>query len=255
MKKYFILLLLALFPIWVCAQNLLSETTTSKQVAEVHMVASFVKSLDHGLSLTFEEEIRSSHISLTTIGLGYTPLSYLSMGGSYVLKFYGTQGWVNPHTYLRHRANIYLIGQIPLGQWKLSLRELLMMDGRADEIDKREKNALDLTLRTRLQASYSIPNQPISIVGKVELFNTLNAPVDYINQLDNVTTPYGQYINELRPEIGVQWKINKQNSVNIAYRYNYVYKRDIDILTNGDVNIANNYSHKHILHLTYKFGW
>ncbi|MBQ9144401.1 MAG: hypothetical protein IJX60_05580, partial [Paludibacteraceae bacterium] len=58
-KKILSLVGLLLFPYWLCAQDIASTDTTSKQTAEVHMIASFVKSFDHGLKLTLEEEIRS----------------------------------------------------------------------------------------------------------------------------------------------------------------------------------------------------
>lgn len=254
--KHLPILLLSLFPATLFAQANISEETTSKQSAEVHVIASFVKSFDHGLKLTLEEEIRSipSHRAHTTISLAYTPIEYLSMSAGYVLKLYGNQGWDDPNKFLRHRVNIDATGQVTLGQWKLSLRERLMLDARADEIDLREKNRVDYTLRSRLQASYSIPNQPLSIVAKVEMFNTLNAPVEYINSL-SLSQQYGQYINEWRPELGLQWKVDKKNTINVAYRYNYIYSRDIDIATSGDVALTHAYTHKHVILLTYKFDW
>ena len=254
--KHLPILLLSLFPATLFAQANISEETTSKQSAEVHVIASFVKSFDHGLKLTLEEEIRSipSHRAHTTISLAYTPIEYLSMSAGYVLKLYGNQGWDDPNKFLRHRVNIDATGQVTLGQWKLSLRERLMLDARADEIDLRENNRVDYTLRSRLQASYSIPNQPLSIVAKVEMFNTLNAPVEYINSL-SLSQQYGQYINEWRPELGLQWKVDKKNTINVAYRYNYIYSRDIDIATSGDVALTHAYTHKHVILLTYKFDW
>ena len=211
-RKIFILVSLLIIPGLICGQEIISEDTTSVQTPELHVIASFVKSFDHGIKLTLEEELRSapSHRSHTTISLGYTPIKYLSLSAGYVLKLYGNQGWSDINKFLRHRVNIDATGQVTLGQWKLSLRERLMLDARADEIDLREKNRVDYILRSRLQASYSIPNQPLSIVAKMELFNTLNAKY------------FGQYINEMRPEIGIQWKINKKNTLNASYRYNYV---------------------------------
>ena len=243
--KIFILASLLLIPYWIFGQEMISEDTTSIQTPELHVIASFVKSFDHGIKLTLEEELRSapSHRSHTTISLGYTPIKYLSLSAGYVLKLYGNQGWSDINKFLRHRVNIDATGQVTLGQWKLSLRERLMLDARADEIDLREKNRVDYILRSRLQASYSIPNQPLSIVAKMELFNTLNAKY------------FGQYINEMRPEIGIQWKINKKNTLNASYRYNYVYSRDIDILDNEGIHLTHTYTHKHIILLTYKFDW
>jgi hypothetical protein len=107
---------------------------------------------------------------------------------------------------------------------------------------------------------YAIPKTPISIVRKFELLNTLNAPVDYINSLHqspiaNRQSSYGEYISELRPELGLQWKIDKQNSLTLSYRYNYLYSRDIKVDERGDASITNKYTSKHLILLTYKFGW
>lgn len=242
--KRFLSILLLFLPLLVSSQEIESEATQSSRFAEAHIIASYVQSFNHGLSLTLEEEIRSAptHRSHTTIGLGYNPIQYLSLSAAYVLKLYGDQGWADVNKFLRHRVNLDVTGQVSLGQWKLSLRERLMMDARADEIDLSEKNRVDYVLRSRLQAAYAIPNQPLSIVGKMEVFNTLNAKY------------FGQYINELRPEIGLQWKVNKHNTLGLAYRYNYIYSRSIDMLNSGKVALEHEYKHKHVILLTYKFS-
>ena len=242
--KRFLSILLLFLPLLVSSQEIESEATQSSRFAEAHIIASYVQSFDHGLSLTLEEEIRSAptHRSHTTIGLGYNPIQYLSLSAAYVLKLYGDQGWADVNKFLRHRVNLDVTGQVSLGQWKLSLRERLMMDARADEIDLSEKNRGDYVLRSRLQAAYAIPNQPLSIVGKMEVFNTLNAKY------------FGQYINELRPEIGLQWKVNKHHTLSLAYRYNYIYSRSIDMLNSGKVALEHEYKHKHVILLTYKFS-
>ena len=247
---------MACIPSFIFAQEAIIEKDTSIVTPEAHFFATFVKSFDHGLSLTFEEEIRSapSHRAHTTVALGYTPIQYLNIYAGYTLKLYGNQGWTDPNKYLQHRANILLTGQIKLGQWNLSLREGVMLDGRTGQVDKRIKNQVDFTLRSRLQAVYSIPETPLGIVAKFEILNTLNAPTEYINQVSNIK--YGQYISELRPEAGVQWKINKQNSLTLTYRYNYLYDRGISIDdTIGNVTITNKYTTKHLILLAYKFGW
>jgi hypothetical protein len=241
----------------VLAQSIVSENTTHTQTPEAHIFATFVKSFKHGLSLTLEEEIRSapSHRSHTTVALGYAPIEYLNLYAGYTVKLYGNQGWSDPNKFIRHRANVLLTGQVKLGQWNLSLREGVMLDARADKIDTREKNVVDFTLRSRLQATYSIPKTPLSIVGKFEILNTLNAPVDYINSISASADEYGQYISELRPELGIQWKIDKKNTLSLAYRYNYIYGIDISILDSGDVELSHNYTGKHLILLTYKLGW
>ena len=254
MKRILSFAYLLLIPCYIWAQTIVSETITYTQTPEAHIFATFVKSFKYGLSLTLEEEIRSapSHRAHTTVALTYAPIEYLSIYAGYTVKLYGNQGWSDPNKYIRHRANILLTGQVKLGQWNLSLREGVMLDARADEVDTREKNVVDFTLRSRLQAVYSIPKTPLSIVGKFEILNTLNAPVDYINEL---SCQYGQYISELRPELGLQWKIDKKNSLTIAYRYNYIYGRDVNILDFGDVELSHNYTTKHLILVSYKLGW
>lgn len=255
-KRRTLLFLLPLLPSFLFAQMAITEKDTAIITPEAHFFATFVKSFDHGLSLTFEEEIRSapSHRAHTTVALGYTPIPYLNIYAGYTLKLYGNQGWTDPNKYLQHRANILLTGQVKLGQWNLSLREGVMLDARAGEVDTRVKNQVDFTLRSRLQAVYSIPETPLGIVGKFEILNTLNAPVAYINQMANKN--YGQYISELRPELGLQWKINKQHSLTLTYRYNYLYDRGIKIDDNtGNATLTNKYTTKHLILLAYKLGW
>ena len=257
-----ILILMAFVPSLIFAQALITEKDTTIVTPEAHFFATFVKSFKYGLSLTLEEEIRSAptHRAHTTIALGYTPIPYLNIYAGYTLKLYGNQGWTDPNKYLQHRANILITGQVKLGQWNLSLREGVMLDGRTGEVDKRVKNQVDFTLRSRLQAVYTIPETPLSIVGKFELLNTLNAPITYINETiqlrGNGEKEYGQYISELRPELGLQWKIDKQHSLTLTYRYNYLYDRGISINDEtGNITLTNKYTTKHLILLAYKFGW
>ena len=264
--RRFLFFVMALLPLSIFAQAI-TESDSHTVTPEAHIFATFVKSFDHGLSLTIEEEIRSapSHRAHTTLGLTYSPISYLSVYAAYTLKLYGDQGWSDVDKYLRHRANLLITGQVKLGQWNLSLREGVMLDARCDEIDRREKNAVDFTLRSRLQVVYSIPKTPLGIVGKFELLNTLNAPVAYLNSVSHSQSPisnslngdsYGEYISELRPELGLQWKIDKQNSLTLSYRYNYLYDRSINVEDEtGDVSLTHKYTTKHLILLAYKFGW
>ena len=251
--------LISLLPSLLFAQTI-TEQETHTTTPEAHIFATFVKSFNHGLSLTIEEEIRSapSHRAHTTLGLGYAPIKNLSFYAAYTTMFYGKEaakvGGEDPEKFIRHRVNVLATAQCTVGQWNLSWREGVMMDARTDEVDNRVKNNADFTLRSRLQAVYAIPKTPLSIVGRLEVLSTLNAPVDYINSLKS-SEKYGEYISEWRPELGLQWKINKQHTLGLSYRYNYLYSRNIDILDSGDVAITNKYTAKHLILLTYKLGW
>lgn len=261
-QRLYIIAVLVFLPSLLFAQTIVSENETHSTTPEAHIFATFVKSFKHGLSLTIEEEIRSapSHRAHTTLGLGYSPIQYFNVYAAYTTMIYGKDAsqvdWTDPEKFIRHRVNVLLTGQVKLGQWNLALREGIMMDARTDQLDNRAKNNADFTLRSRLQATYTIPETPISIVGKFEILNTLNAPVDYINSLSTSSPKkYGEYISELRPELGIQWKIDKKNTLSLSYRYNYLYSRNINILPFGDAELTNKYTTKHLMLLSYKLGW
>ena len=80
-KRILFFTYLLLIPSWILAQTIVSEQTMHTQTPEAHIFATFVKSFNHGLSLTLEEEIRSAptHRSHTTIALGYAPIEYFNI--------------------------------------------------------------------------------------------------------------------------------------------------------------------------------
>ena len=301
-----ILLCLAVAPLH--AQSLKSEDNTTTTVAELRVEANFTKHFSvhkQGINLYFGEAVFSrlsertttlSHIgsgdqlqpdtsyapyfrrSYTTVGLNYTPIPYLRMGAEYTLKIYGNKFTTiqngttvsNPASeYLRHRATFYLTGYYTLGDWKFSLRERLDANIRTDSVNTHEKPKAELLLRHKLQAQYSIPGKPIKTYAYIELWNTLNQPVKYLNRygvseyLNDGTTanPYygktfGQYLSEVRTQLGVNWRIDKLNTLSLAYRFTYGYSRDIDITHNkGLIKLTNAESYGHYIVLTYDLDW
>ena len=66
-KKILLFVILLLLPNWIDAQVSITEKNTSIVTPEAHLFATFVKSFDHGLSLTFEEEIRSAPSTALTL--------------------------------------------------------------------------------------------------------------------------------------------------------------------------------------------
>lgn len=264
MKRQIVIALvgLLLLPKAISAQEIVKEETVISQIAEMRLTATYNQSFKHHIGLSIEEEIRTrlggtspaaftrSH---TTIALDYAPLPYLRIATGYVLKLYGDKGWTDPNKYIRHRVFLNLTGQLKINQWTLSLRERLLIDCRSDEVNHYEENKADLSLRHRLQVSYSIPSKPIRLYTGVELLNTLNAPTEYLNRCG--TKEYGQYLSRVRPETGMRWNINKRNSLSVAYRFDYRYKRGISILQGtGDVELQHQYAYHHLIILSYQFN-
>lgn len=245
----------------IVAQEVVSQEEATSKIAELRTIATYNQSFKHDLGLSIEEELRfciggtspASFVrSHTTLSLEYAPLPYLGMELGYMLKLYGDKGWKDPNKYIRHRVFFNITGGVQVNRWSISLRERFLVDCRSDSVNTEENNKIDLSLRHRLQVSYSIPKQPLRVYAGIELSNTLNAPTEYINRCS--ASNYKQYINNIRPEVGLHWNVGKLHRLTLAYRFDYGYKRSISILPSKDVSIGHHYDHKHLLILSYQFG-
>lgn len=264
-KKPLIYIVLGAFlalPTALRAQEIVSTETTREQVAEMRVNAGYYQSFNYGLGLSLEEEVRAClggtspaafSRSYTTVAFDYEPIPYLNLEAGYTLKIYGNTGWSDPREYIRHRAFLNLTGQVKINRWKLSLRERLLADCRTDSVNPNEKNAVDLSMRHRLQATYSMSSKPLEFHIGIEFANTLNAPTEYLNACS--TTHYGQYLSRIRPEAGVRWRIDKRNSLALSYRFDYGYKRDLNIeQESGNVELTNACHYNHLIILSYRFN-
>ena len=135
----------------------------------------------------------------------------------------------------RHRFQVSLTGSHKLGKLELSLRERWQYTYRPeytvderwsffdDEYDGEEhtyRGKGKNVLRSRLQAEYKVKGFPGTPYAHVELFNAWN-------------------LEKVRYTLGYDWKINKQHTVGLFYRYQTV--------NNDDDNEAN----RHLIGLSY----
>ena len=157
-RSLFILLIVSCSFVYTRAQELKSEETQKVHAAEIRVGAEFTKHFDRPhLTLGVSEEIRSRvyetnnsayfRRSYTTVQFGWHPIDPLKVETGYTLRLFGDKGWTAPKEFLRHRVYACVIGQLRLGQWKLSLRERLDVNMRADSVNVNEKSAVDLRLR------------------------------------------------------------------------------------------------------------
>lgn len=288
-----ILLCLAAAPLQ--AQGLKSTDETTTHACELRVEANFTKHFkvrDQGVNLYLSQAIfsrlsestysqlenKTSDLqpyfrrSYTTVGLSYAPIEYLRLGADYTLKVYGnkltaTDGSANPaNKFLRHRASVYLTGQYTVDNWKFSLREKLDANIRTDSVNVHEKPQTELLLRHRLMAQYTIPGKPLKAYASVELWNTLNQPVKYLNtyagkDANGKATAYagqtfGQYLSEVRAQVGLRWRLDKTNALSLAYRFTYGYSRDVNITHNKSlIELTNAKSYGHFILLTYDLDW
>lgn len=288
------------------AQYLKEEDNVTTTCSELRVEAEFTKHFKvkgQGLNLYFGEAVFSRlyestysqsaaaatnvpayfRRSYTTVGLNYTPIPYLRIGADYTLKIIGnkitaTDGTTvtrNPaDEWIRHRAAFYLTGYYTYQDWKFSLREKLDVNIRTDSVNLHEKPKVVLALRHKLQAQYSIPGKPLKTSAFVEVWNTLNQPVKYLNTYavrdkeGNATAyagkSFGQYVSEVRAQIGIDWRIDRCNTLGLAYRYVYGYSRNVNITKTktengeqkgGNIELTHVRSHGHFIVLTYNLDW
>ena len=131
----------------------------------------------------------------------------------------------------RHRFQVSLTGSYKIGKFDFSLRERAQytykpertIDSRTIYFDEEEEEYISegfsdgvshtykskdkMILRSRLQAEYKTKGFPITPYASVELFN-------------------GMDLQKVRYTVGYDYKINKQQSMGLYYRYQHVNSDD-----------------------------
>lgn len=169
------------------------------------------------------------------VGADYKPLKWLKVGADYTFIYQHEDSRttkkgniIDSYWQPRHRLGVSATGSIDCGNFTFSLREryqythktektVAKYDGddgsRKDDelIESEDKH----TLRSRLGAEYNIRKCPITPFATVELYSDLS---------DAFATDKTRYT------VGAEWKISKQHSVELFYRY-------IDAHDDNDLNV------------------
>ena len=260
MKKVLLITGISLLSVTTIAQTRIeSDTTQTDMTTRIGFEVN--RDLYRGLSLSWEEEARFKNLSTefdrlySTLNLGYRINDYFKVGAGYTLALIWHDGKKNTNyeKYLdvRHRINLDLIGNYRVGAWKFTLRERPVVTIRTDDPDLLEKANPQWSLRSKLMAEYSIFGKPLKPYAACELSNTLNAP-DYAN---------GNYINRIRTNLGLKWRLDSRSSVDFYYRFDVGTNRDINIdykkddVTIKAVYVTNERDYTHILGVAYTFDW
>jgi len=166
------------------------------------------KKIIRKVTLSFEEEFRLhknfgradrfSH----SLDLSYKPYKFLKGGISYnLLNYYDLQdGWD-----YRHRYNVYVTGDKSFGRFNVSLRERLQGTHRPQQISDHNPKWY---LRSRLEVEYDIKDCHFEPFASAEMYYSLNDP-----------DPTNKSINRWRFIAGTKYNINKDNTLQLYYRY------------------------------------
>ncbi len=245
---------------------------TTEQMVQLRTGAEFAKKWRNGLRLSIGEELRfnlydmetgisakkvtidttygaSFYKSYTSFALAYThpEFYYLKPDAGYTLRLLGNKGWSDPNEFLRHRVFFGLTASYKADIAKIYLRERFVCDMRTDSVNVLEKNQYNWTLRSRLGTEFIVPGKPVKPYLWLELENTLNAP-EYQRKNGH------QFINHVRTQAGVKWRLTKLSSLDFFYRFQYGYDRDINITKNkGYIQLTEQTTYLHAIGVTYNF--
>lgn len=277
MKRLPLLFLCLLFGAYASAWNYESTEKTQSQSVQLRAEAEFAKKFDYGLKLSFAEDLRFNMFdqswlatpspfsptssvfskSQTTVMLSYSPIQHLKLDAGYTLKIVGDNDWSDVNEWLRHRFFASVAGSYKVDKWKFSLRERVLCELRTDSVNPAEKSQAAWMLRSKLEVQYSIFGQPLKPYAWVELVNTLNAPEYQMKYKDNNPSNKGmQYIRKVRTSLGISWRLDKSNSLNFYYQFNYGYDRDVNITKKKKlIELTEETSFVHAIGIKYDFGW
>ncbi len=185
--------------------------------------------LAKNLSLDWSEQVRMhNNVSdvdkiVSSVGVSYKALPWLKVGASY--NFVNARdeetdalGNTTVEWKTRHQANVDVTGSYKIGRVKLSLRERVRFNFRADSVNKYEHANPFVTLRSRLKAAYDIRQCRWEPYAAVELYTTLNAR-NAVPNYKNYEMAYKQYISRLRFTLGTEFKINNYHRLDIYYHF------------------------------------
>ena len=252
-----------------------SQGATTEQSVQTRLGVSFSKKWDNGLKLSLSEHVRFSLYdtktgmsakqvaidttyaaaftkSYTTLSLSYAhpEFPYLKGDAGYTLRLLGNKGWSDPSKFLRHRVFFGLTGSYKMCYAKIYLRERFLCDIRTDSINALERNAATWLLRSRIGSDFYIfSRQNVKPYVWLEVENTLNAP-EYM-QKDGQ-----QFINHVRTQVGVKWRVSKRSSFDFYYRFTYGYNRDINITKKkGKIELTEETMYQNLFGISYNFEW
>ena len=212
------------------------------------------KKLRKGLHVFLEEEVRLDNNFgafdrfHTTLGLSYKVHPNVKVGVGYAL--------INPYSSTnaafknaRHRVMVDASANYKVGAWTFSLKERVQLTYRTGDMNEYQNLRAAFSLKSRLKAQYRV-SASLTPYAYIELRNTLNAPVIAAYRDENGTYVTedgyetgnagwfisgwnGVYVNRLRGSVGVNYKFDKHNTLNLYILADRVMDKVVDANAEG----------------------
>ena len=201
-----------------------------------------------GMHVSVSEEVRflgGSDIfdrSYSQVGFTYKICDYLKAGVSYTavavqktkVEMPDTEEIVTNWTEWRHRVSGDLTASYKVGQWKFSLRERVQGTYKMRELNNYQQPQMGWVLRSRLKVAYEFRSVPLEPYAYFEPRLVLNGAkwgeestgdnykdADFLGHKD-------VYMNRYRGAAGLEWTLDKRNSIDFYVLYDSLYDKEID---------------------------
>lgn len=269
-------ILAALAAVMLCvtaqAQNQVSLVETSESDVQLRLGAGLEVPIGRKWEFTWNEQARL-HNNLanfdkivSSVGFGYKPWKFLKLEAQYgfvnerTSKTDNDTGFKTIDWQIRHRLNFDVTGSVRLGAVKLSLRERVRVQFRADSVNKYEHPNPEITLRSRLKGAVDLRNGRWEPYAFAEVYTTLNAPAAVVNYL-NSPLKYSNYINRVRLGLGTEMKLSNSSKLDFYYmvHFNRSYEARYKGISKDPTNDGDLKSWKlekkcaHVIGIDYKF--
>lgn len=239
-NSYLLLFSLLLVPVAGRAQgtvNALENDFATRTSVEID------KKLARGLHLSAAYELRTEN-ALTKIdrhqvslGLDYKFNDWLKGGLSYTFfDRYGTKAGWQP----RHRASGYLTFGYRIGDWRFSLREMVQLTHKTEDLNAFQETRNPLTLKSRFKVQYKGFDavEPYAFFELKNIFNDPACSATY-NTATGTYSDYSftgyndSYICRYRGGLGLEWKLDKHSSLEFYGLFDYCYDKNVDTNKEG----------------------
>lgn len=169
-------------------------------------------------------------------GLSYKVTPWLKVGAGYIYiqKKNSSDEWK-----ARHRVYGDATLSYKTGNWRFALKERVQLTHK-DVGNAYQSTPNSVMLKSRFKVSYKA-SKVLTPYGYVELRNVFNDPAcsatwsttsqAYSDYVFNGYTD--TYFNRYRGSIGLEWKLNKRNSLDFFVLGDYCYDKDIDTNAKG----------------------
>lgn len=238
--RYLLPLVLLLAPVLTRAQGTVNEMETD---FATRTSVTLDKKLAKGLHLTAEYQLRTENAlskidrHQASLGLSYKFNDWLKGGLEYTFyDRYGTNAGWQP----RHRASAFLTFGYRVGDWRFSLREMVQLTHKTEDLNVYQENRNPITLKSRFKIQYKgfAAVEPYVFFELKNVFNDPACSATY-NSATGTYTDYSfngytdTYVSRYRGGLGLEWKLSKMHSLELYGLLDYCNDKNIDTNKEG----------------------